>query len=50
MALRLEKKEEIVAELNLAAQTAISAVISDYRGLTVSEMTAMRVKARATGV
>ena len=50
MALRLEKKEEIVAELNLAAQTAISAVISDYRGLTVSEMTDMRVKARATGV
>ena len=50
MALRLEQKEEIVAELNLAAQSALSAVISDYRGLTVSEMTDMRVKARATGV
>ncbi len=50
MALRLEKKAEIVAELNSAAETALSAVLSDYRGLTVAEMTDMRVKARASGV
>lgn len=50
MALRLEQKQAIVAEVNEAAQTALSAVLSDYRGLTVAEMTDMRAKARASGV
>ena len=50
MALRLEQKQEIVAEVNEAAQNALAAVLSDYRGLTVAEMTEMRAKARANGV
>ena len=50
MALRLEEKQAIVAEVNEAAGAALSAVVSDYRGLTVSQMTALRVKARESGV
>jgi large subunit ribosomal protein L10 len=50
MALRLEEKQAIVAEVNQAAANALSAVVSDYRGLTVSQMTNLRVKARESGV
>lgn len=50
MALRLEQKQQIVAEVNEIAATALSAVVADYRGLTVLQMTEMRVKARETGV
>ena len=50
MALRLEEKQAIVAEVNEAAGAALSAVVSDYRGLTVSQMTELRVKARDSGV
>ena len=50
MALKLEQKQAIVAEVNQVAISALSAVLADYRGLTVSEMTALRVKARASGV
>jgi large subunit ribosomal protein L10 len=50
MALRLEQKQAIVAEVNEAAKTALAAVLSDYRGLTVAEMTDMRAKARESGV
>ncbi len=50
MALRLEGKKQIVAEVNEAAGNALSAVLADYRGLTAEEMTEMRVKARASGV
>ena len=50
MALRLEDKKAIVAEVNEAAAGALSAVIADYRGLTVGEMTELRVKARETHV
>ncbi len=50
MALRLEQKREIVAEVNQAAGSALSAVLADYRGLTVSEMTELRAKARSSGV
>ena len=50
MALKLEQKQQIVAEVNEAAASALSAVLADYRGLTVSEMTEMRVKARESGV
>ncbi len=50
MALRLEQKQEIVAEVHKAAGEALSAVLADYRGLTVSEMTNIRAKARDTGV
>lgn len=50
MALRLDEKQAIVAEVNQAAGVALSAVVSDYRGLTVSQMTDLRVKARQSGV
>lgn len=50
MALRLEEKQAIVAEVNQAAAGALSAVVSDYRGLTVSQMTDLRVRARQSGV
>jgi large subunit ribosomal protein L10 len=50
VALRLEEKQAIVAEVNQAATGALSAVVSDYRGLTVSQMTALRAKARDSGV
>ncbi len=50
MALRLEQKQQIVAEVKEIAASALSAVVADYRGLTVAEMTEMRAKARETGV
>ncbi len=50
MALRLEQKQAIVAEVNEVAASALSVVLADYRGLTVSEMTELRAKARASGV
>ena len=50
MALRLEDKQAIVAEVNEAAGTALSAVLADYRGLTVEEMTGLRKQARESGV
>jgi large subunit ribosomal protein L10 len=50
VALRLEQKQQIVAEVKEIAASALSAVVADYRGLTVAEMTEMRAKARETGV
>ena len=50
MALKLEQKETIVEEVNEVAGSAISAVLADYRGLTVQEMTVLRAKARASNV
>lgn len=50
MALRLEQKQEIVREVNLAAADALSAVLADHRGLTVSELTDLRRQARESGV
>ena len=50
MALRLEDKQAIVAEVNEAAGNALSAVLADYRGLTVEEMTGLRKQAREEGV
>lgn len=50
MALGLEDKKAIVAEVNEAAQSALSAVIADYRGLSVGQMTALRKQAREGGV
>ena len=50
MALNLEQKQQIVAEVNEVAASALSAVVADYRGLTVAEMTEMRSKARESGV
>jgi large subunit ribosomal protein L10 len=50
VALKLENKQAIVAEVNEAAGTAPSAVLADYRGMTVGQMTELRAKARSTGV
>jgi len=50
MALKLENKQEIVAEVGEAAGKALSAVLADYRGLTVTQMTQLRAKARQSGV
>lgn len=50
MTLRLEDKKEIVAAVSEAASGAFSAVVADYRGLTVSQMTKLRSKAREQGV
>lgn len=46
MAIRLEDKKQIVSEVNQAASSALSAVLADYRGVTVSNMTALRKSAR----
>ncbi|NVJ50165.1 MAG: 50S ribosomal protein L10, partial [Gammaproteobacteria bacterium] len=46
MALGLEGKKAIVAEVNEVASKALSAVTAEYRGMTVEQMTALRVKAR----
>lgn len=50
MALGLEDKKAIVAEVSEAAKTALSAVVADSRGVTVSNMTALRKEAREAGV
>lgn len=50
MALRLEDKQAIVADVAEVASSALSAVVADYHGLTVEEMTELRNQARAQGV
>jgi large subunit ribosomal protein L10 len=50
MALNLEQKKAVVAEVAEVAKSAHSAVAAEYRGLTVSEMTELRRKARSDGV
>ena len=46
MAIRLEDKQQIVSEVNQAASSALSAVLADYRGVSVEDMTALRKNAR----
>ena len=50
MALGLEDKKAIVAEVQEAAKGALSAVVADSRGVTVTDMTALRKLARENGV
>jgi len=50
MALNLAQKKEVVAELANVAATAHSLVASEYAGLTVSQLTELRKKARQDGV
>lgn len=50
MALTLEQKKQVVAEVSEIARGAYSAVAAEYRGLTVSELTDLRVKAREAKV
>ncbi len=50
MALSLESKKSIVAEVSTIAASALSAVAAEYRGMTVEAMTDLRAKARNEGV
>jgi large subunit ribosomal protein L10 len=50
MALNLEDKNALVAEVAEVAATAHSVVAAEYRGLTVGQMTELRSKARTSGV
>ena len=50
MAINLEDKKAIVAEVNEAAKAALSAVVADARGVTVGAMTGLRKEAREAGV
>jgi large subunit ribosomal protein L10 len=50
MALNQSQKAEVVAEVAAVAAKAHSLVASEYAGVTVSQLTAMRKKARETGV
>ncbi len=50
MALNLSQKQQVVAELAEVAAKAHSLVAAEYAGITVDQMTAMRKKARETGV
>jgi large subunit ribosomal protein L10 len=50
MALNLEDKKALVAEVAAVAAKAQSVVAAEYRGLTVGQMTELRAKARKQGV
>src|ERR1700730_6615419 len=50
MALNLEDKKTLVAEVAKDAAKAQSVVAAEYRGLTVGQMTELRAKARTQGV
>lgn len=50
MALNLTQKQDVVAEVAKIAASAHSLVAAEYAGTTVEQMTAMRKKARETGV
>ena len=50
MALRLEDKKALVAEVNEVAQRAQSVVAAEYRGLSVAQLTDLRARARASRV
>ncbi|MFC7000439.1 50S ribosomal protein L10 [Pseudobowmanella zhangzhouensis] len=50
MAIKLEDKKAIVAEVNEAAKVALSAVVADARGVTVEKITGLRKQARDAGV
>jgi large subunit ribosomal protein L10 len=50
MALNIEQKKAVVAEVAEVADKALAAVAAEYRGLTVEEMTELRAQARKDGV
>lgn len=50
MALNLQQKKEVVAELANVTSKAMSLVAAEYAGLTVEKLTELRVKARQSGV
>lgn len=50
MALTLEEKKAVVAEVSIVAEQAHSVVSAEYNGLSVGEMTELRGKAREANV
>lgn len=50
MTITLAAKKAVVEEVTAVASKAISAVVADYRGLTVNQMTQLRSQARKSGV
>ena len=50
MSLNLAEKQAVVAEVAKVAASAHSAIAAEYRGLSVAQIMALRVKARETGV
>ncbi len=50
MALTLEHKKAVVTEVAEVAKGALSAIAAEYRGLSVAEMTNLRINARNAGV
>ncbi len=50
MPLKLNDKQQIVESVNTVAANALSALVADYQGLTVEQVTALRKEARETGV
>lgn len=50
MTLTLAAKKAVVEEVAAVASKAISAVVADYRGLTVNQMTQLRAEARKAKV
>lgn len=50
MSLSFEKKQAIVSEVSQNFSVAGSAILADYRGLTVSQMSELRHQARINGV
>jgi len=50
MSNNLEVKKAIVAELSGVLKDAQTAIVAEYRGLTVAQMTALRTQAREQGV
>ena len=50
MAIGLEEKKQIVSEVNQAANSALSAVLADYRGVAVSDLAKLRKTAREENV
>lgn len=50
MSLNLEEKKAVVAEVAEQFKTAQAAVLAEYRGLTVAQMTELRSKARKSQV
>ena len=50
MSLNLEQKQAVVAEVTEVLSGAQAAIVAEYRGLTVAQMTALRGNARKAGV
>ena len=50
MAIGLEDKKAIVAEVNEVASGALSVVLADYHGVDANDLTGLRKSARESGV